>query len=182
MFPLENIFYSQSFLNFRGALISSRRYSKTSLFSFQSQIQDLSSENEFADDEYSIFEENRSGSGSMSHHLHDRHSSSLSECLFLPPLLLQPDGLKHSSIGCNGCMSQKDRSSPPVGFLLSKVALDKTFSQENVRNALRFPNSCGHFVIIIIHITCSTLLQTAKNVCKNVFSFFYCLSNIPGMT
>uniref|UniRef100_A0A3P9I943 Sodium channel protein n=1 Tax=Oryzias latipes TaxID=8090 RepID=A0A3P9I943_ORYLA len=113
------------------SLISSRRCSKTSLFSFQSQIQDLSSENEFADDEYSIFEENRSGSGSMSHHLHDRHSSSLSECLFLPPLLLQPDGLKHSSIGCNGCMSQKDRSSPPVGFLLSKVALDKTFSQEN---------------------------------------------------
>uniref|UniRef100_H2MR34 Sodium channel protein n=1 Tax=Oryzias latipes TaxID=8090 RepID=H2MR34_ORYLA len=90
----------QSFLNFRGALISSRRYSKTSLFSFQSQIQDLSSENEFADDDGSI------------------------------------------SIGCNGCMSQKDRSSPPVGFLLSKVALDKTFSQENVRNALRFPNSC----------------------------------------
>uniref|UniRef100_A0A3P9JVQ9 Sodium channel protein n=1 Tax=Oryzias latipes TaxID=8090 RepID=A0A3P9JVQ9_ORYLA len=89
----------QSFLNFRGALISSRRYSKTSLFSFQSQIQDLSSENEFADDDGSI------------------------------------------SIGCNGCMSQKDRSSPPVGFLLSKVALDKTFSQENVRNALRFPNS-----------------------------------------
>uniref|UniRef100_A0A3P9LKU6 Sodium channel protein n=1 Tax=Oryzias latipes TaxID=8090 RepID=A0A3P9LKU6_ORYLA len=124
----------QSFLNFRGALISSRRYSKTSLFSFQSQIQDLSSENEFADDEYSIFEENRSGSGSMSHHLHDRHSSSLSECLFLPPLLLQPDGLKHSSIGCNGCMSQKDRSSPPVGFLLSKVALDKTFSQENANS------------------------------------------------
>uniref|UniRef100_A0A3P9LKU8 Sodium channel protein n=1 Tax=Oryzias latipes TaxID=8090 RepID=A0A3P9LKU8_ORYLA len=107
----------QSFLNFRGALISSRRYSKTSLFSFQSQIQDLSSENEFADDEYSIFEENRSGSGSMSHHLHDRHSSSLSECLFLPPLLLQPDGLKHSSIGCNGCMSQKDRSSPPTKIL-----------------------------------------------------------------
>uniref|UniRef100_A0A3B3HDD1 Sodium channel protein n=1 Tax=Oryzias latipes TaxID=8090 RepID=A0A3B3HDD1_ORYLA len=106
-------------------LISSRRYSKTSLFSFQSQIQDLSSENEFADDEYSIFEENRSGSGSMSHHLHDRHSSSLSECLFLPPLLLQPDGLKHSSIGCNGCMSQKDRSSPPVGFLLSKVSRKK---------------------------------------------------------
>uniref|UniRef100_A0A8C7ZQW8 Sodium channel protein n=1 Tax=Oryzias sinensis TaxID=183150 RepID=A0A8C7ZQW8_9TELE len=125
------------------SLISSRRYSKTSLFSFQSQIQDLSSENEFADDEYSIFEENRSGSGSMSHHLHDRHNSSLSECLFLPPLLLQPDGLKNSSIGCNGCMSQKDRSSPPVGFLLSKVALDKTFSQENVRNTLRFPNSCG---------------------------------------
>uniref|UniRef100_A0A3B3IJ48 Sodium channel protein n=1 Tax=Oryzias latipes TaxID=8090 RepID=A0A3B3IJ48_ORYLA len=130
---VQNIFYSQSFLNFRGALISSRRYSKTSLFSFQSQIQDLSSENEFADDEYSIFEENRSGSGSMSHHLHDRHSSSLSECLFLPPLLLQPDGLKHSSIGCNGCMSQKDRSSPPVGFLLSKVALDKTFKLEESR-------------------------------------------------
>uniref|UniRef100_A0A8C7ZMX6 Sodium channel protein n=1 Tax=Oryzias sinensis TaxID=183150 RepID=A0A8C7ZMX6_9TELE len=126
------------------SLISSRRYSKTSLFSFQSQIQDLSSENEFADDEYSIFEENRSGSGSMSHHLHDRHNSSLSECLFLPPLLLQPDGLKNSSIGCNGCMSQKDRSSPPVGFLLSKVALDKTFSQENVRNTLRFPNSCAY--------------------------------------
>uniref|UniRef100_A0A3P9JVP0 Sodium channel protein n=1 Tax=Oryzias latipes TaxID=8090 RepID=A0A3P9JVP0_ORYLA len=89
------------------SLISSRRYSKTSLFSFQSQIQDLSSENEFADDEYSIFEENRSGSGSMSHHLHDRHSSSLSECLFLPPLLLQPDGLKHSSIGCNGFFSRE---------------------------------------------------------------------------
>uniref|UniRef100_A0A096ME75 Sodium channel protein n=1 Tax=Poecilia formosa TaxID=48698 RepID=A0A096ME75_POEFO len=67
----------QSFLSFRGPLLSSRRHSKTSLFSLQSQTQDVASENEFADDENSIFEGKLSWRGSpLNASRRDRHSSS----------------------------------------------------------------------------------------------------------
>uniref|UniRef100_A0A665VDI1 Sodium channel protein n=1 Tax=Echeneis naucrates TaxID=173247 RepID=A0A665VDI1_ECHNA len=69
MNPLKSIFLSQSFLSFRGPLFSTRRNSRTSVFSFRSQAQDVGSENEFADDESSIFEGNLSRRGSLFHPL-----------------------------------------------------------------------------------------------------------------
>uniref|UniRef100_A0A7N8XBQ6 Sodium channel protein n=1 Tax=Mastacembelus armatus TaxID=205130 RepID=A0A7N8XBQ6_9TELE len=87
---------------FRGPLFSSRRNSRTSIFSFPSQAQDMGSENEFADDENSIFEDNLSRRGSLFFPRRGgQRSSSMSQCSFLSHLLLQPNGIKHSSVDYN---------------------------------------------------------------------------------
>uniref|UniRef100_A0A8C9ZDK0 Sodium channel protein n=1 Tax=Sander lucioperca TaxID=283035 RepID=A0A8C9ZDK0_SANLU len=94
---------AQSFLSFRGPLFSSRRNSRTSLFSFRGQAQEVGSENEFADDENSIFEDNLSRRGSLFlPRSCDRRSSSMSQCSFLSHQLIPPSRIKHSSVDCNG--------------------------------------------------------------------------------
>ncbi|XP_070832078.1 sodium channel, voltage-gated, type I-like, alpha [Chaetodon trifascialis] len=112
----------QSFLSFRGPLFSSRRNSRTSLFSFQLPAQDVGSENEFADDENSIFEDNLSRRGSLFlPRSCDRRGSSMSQCSFLSHRFLPPNGIKHSSVDCNGVVSLVGGSSlplSPVGLLL----------------------------------------------------------------
>uniref|UniRef100_A0A8C3B1A0 Sodium channel protein n=1 Tax=Cyclopterus lumpus TaxID=8103 RepID=A0A8C3B1A0_CYCLU len=119
-----------SFLSFRGPLFSSRRNSRTSLFSFRSQAQDMVSENEFADDENSIFEDNLSRRDSFFLPRGcDRRSSSMSQRSFLSHLLLSPNGIKHSSVDCNGVVSLvggNSLPSSPVGLLLPKVTADTT--------------------------------------------------------
>uniref|UniRef100_A0A3B4ZB52 Sodium channel protein n=1 Tax=Stegastes partitus TaxID=144197 RepID=A0A3B4ZB52_9TELE len=118
-------FSVDSFLSFRGPLFSPRRNSKTSLFSFRSQAQDMGSENEFADDENSIFEDNLSRRGSLFFPQRcDRRSSSMSQCIFLPHLRRQPNGIRHSSVDCNGVVSlvgENSLPSSPVGLLLPKA-------------------------------------------------------------
>ncbi|XP_070770295.1 sodium channel, voltage-gated, type I-like, alpha [Enoplosus armatus] len=125
----------QSFLSFRGPLFSSRRNSRTSLFSFRSQVQDVGSENEFADDENSIFEDNLSWRGSLFlPRSCDRRSSSMSQRSFLPHLLLPPNGIKHSSVDCNGVVSLvggNSLPSSPVGLLLPKVTVDMASTGDN---------------------------------------------------
>uniref|UniRef100_A0A673CVA7 Sodium channel protein n=1 Tax=Sphaeramia orbicularis TaxID=375764 RepID=A0A673CVA7_9TELE len=109
------------YLDFRGPLFSSRRNSRNSLFSFRSQAQDMGSENEFADDENSIFEDTLSLRGSVFFPRRcDRHSSSLSQTSFLPHLLLPPNDIKHSSVDYNGVVSLVGGSSlppSPLGLL-----------------------------------------------------------------
>ncbi|XP_038576385.1 sodium channel, voltage-gated, type I-like, alpha [Micropterus salmoides] len=126
----------QSFLSFRGPLFSSRRNSRTSLFSFRSQAQDMGSENEFADDENSIFEDNLSRRGSLFIPRHcDRRASSMSHCSFLSHLLLPTNGIKHSSVDCNGVVSLvggQSLPSSPVGLLLPKVTVDMASTQDIV--------------------------------------------------
>ncbi|XP_072253198.1 sodium channel, voltage-gated, type I-like, alpha [Leuresthes tenuis] len=126
----------QSFLSFRGPLLSSKRNSKTSLFSFRSQTPDVGSENEFADDENSIFEDNLSRRGSLFHSQRcDRRSSSMSQCSFLPHFLCQHSGIRHSSVDFNGVVSLVDGnslpSSPPVGLHLPKVMVDMASTGDN---------------------------------------------------
>ncbi|XP_070693935.1 sodium channel, voltage-gated, type I-like, alpha [Pempheris klunzingeri] len=115
----------QSFLSFRGPLFSPRRNSRSSFFSFRSQAQDAGSENGFADDESSIFEDNLSRRGSLFLPRRcDRRSSSMSQCSFLPHLLLSPNGIKHSSVDCNGVVSLvggNSLPSSPVGLRLPKA-------------------------------------------------------------
>uniref|UniRef100_A0A3B4V6V8 Sodium channel protein n=1 Tax=Seriola dumerili TaxID=41447 RepID=A0A3B4V6V8_SERDU len=115
----------QSFLSFRGPLFSSRRNSRSSVFSFRSQAQDAGSETDFADDENSIFEDNLSRRGSLFlPRRFDRRSSSMSQCSFLPHLLLPPNGIMHSSVDCNGVVSLVGGNSipsSPVGLLLPKA-------------------------------------------------------------
>uniref|UniRef100_A0A8D3BR43 Sodium channel protein n=1 Tax=Scophthalmus maximus TaxID=52904 RepID=A0A8D3BR43_SCOMX len=134
----------QSFLSFRGHLFSSRRNSRTSIFSFRSQAQDADSENEFADDEKSIFEDNLSRRGSLlfPRTFDRRSSSSLSQCSFLSHRRLPPCGIKHSSVDCNGVVSLVGGNSvpsSPVGLRLPKVTVDFVSTADNVRN------SCNHF-------------------------------------
>ncbi|KAK2906120.1 hypothetical protein Q8A73_010063 [Channa argus] len=125
----------QSFLSFRGPVFSSRRNSRTSVFSFRSQTQDMGSENEFADDESSIFEDNLSRRDSLFLPQRcDRRSSSMSQCSFLSHLFHQPNAIKHSSVDCNGVVSLVGRNSlpsSPVGLLLPKLTLDKASIGDN---------------------------------------------------
>ncbi|XP_030310583.1 sodium channel protein type 2 subunit alpha-like isoform X9 [Calypte anna] len=55
----------QSLLSVRGSLFSPRRSSRTSLFSFREHGREIGSENDFADDEHSTFEDNGSRRGSL---------------------------------------------------------------------------------------------------------------------
>ncbi|XP_010171733.1 sodium channel protein type 2 subunit alpha isoform X7 [Antrostomus carolinensis] len=55
----------QSLLSVRGSLFSPRRSSRTSLFSFREYGREVGSENDFADDEHSTFEDNGSRRGSL---------------------------------------------------------------------------------------------------------------------
>ncbi|XP_042350013.1 sodium channel, voltage-gated, type I-like, alpha [Plectropomus leopardus] len=124
----------QSFLSFRGPLLSSRRYSRTSLFSFQSQAHDVASENGFADDENSIFEDNRSRRGSLFLPRSDRRSSTMSQNSFFSHLLLQPNGIKHSSVDRSGVASLvggNSLPSSPVGLRLPKVTVDMASTGDN---------------------------------------------------
>ncbi|XP_027146613.1 sodium channel, voltage-gated, type I-like, alpha [Larimichthys crocea] len=113
----------QSFLSFRGPLFSSRRNSRTSVFSFQSQVQDVGSENEFADDENSIFEDTLSRRSSLFlPRSCDRRSSSMSS--YLSHHRRAQNGIKHSSVDCNGVVSLVGGSSlppSPLGLLLPKA-------------------------------------------------------------
>uniref|UniRef100_A0A669CES1 Sodium channel protein n=1 Tax=Oreochromis niloticus TaxID=8128 RepID=A0A669CES1_ORENI len=105
---------AQSFLSFHGPLFSPRRNSKTSLFSFRSQAQDVGSENEFADDENSIFEDNMSRRGSFFLPQRcDRRSSSMSQCSFFSHRRFQPREIRHSSVDCNGVVSLVGRNALP---------------------------------------------------------------------
>uniref|UniRef100_A0A3B4F9R1 Sodium channel protein n=1 Tax=Pundamilia nyererei TaxID=303518 RepID=A0A3B4F9R1_9CICH len=125
----------QSFLSFHGPLFSPRRNSKTSLFSFQSQAQDVGSENEFADDENSIFEDTLSRRGSFFLPQRcDRRSSSMSQCSFFSHRKFQPREIRHSSVDCNGVVSLVGRNalpSSPGGLLPPKVTLDMASTGDN---------------------------------------------------
>ncbi|KAM9347843.1 sodium channel, voltage-gated, type I-like, alpha [Symphorus nematophorus] len=125
----------QSFLSFRGPLFSSRRNSRTSLFSFQSHMQDAGSENGFADDENSIFEDTLSRRGSLFlPRSCDRRSRSISQCSFLSHLRPPPNRIKHSSVDCNGVVSLvggNSLPSSPVGLLVPKVMVDMASTGDN---------------------------------------------------
>ncbi|XP_060683159.1 sodium channel, voltage-gated, type I-like, alpha isoform X4 [Hemiscyllium ocellatum] len=55
----------QSLLSIRGSIFSPRRNSRSSIFSFKGRTKDVGSENDFADDEHSTFEDNESRRGSL---------------------------------------------------------------------------------------------------------------------
>ncbi|KAL0963798.1 hypothetical protein UPYG_G00313710 [Umbra pygmaea] len=112
----------QSFLSIRGPLFSSRRNSRASLFSFRGHAQDFGSENNFADDENSTFEEKDSRRGSMFVPRRiDRSSSSVSQNSMSSHVLLPANGKMHSAVDCNGVVSLVGRASRPMtpeGLLL----------------------------------------------------------------
>ncbi|XP_043930754.1 sodium channel protein type 2 subunit alpha-like isoform X1 [Protopterus annectens] len=99
----------QSLLSIRGSLFSPRRNSRASLFSFRGRAKDVGSENDFADDEHSTFEdsESRRGSVFLPHKHGERRSSNISQgsksSKIVPPLPM--NGKMHSTVDCNGVVS-----------------------------------------------------------------------------
>ncbi|KAM4537626.1 sodium channel protein type 2 subunit alpha-like isoform 2-T2 [Fundulus diaphanus] len=114
---------NQSLLSVRGSLFSPRRNSRASLFSFRGRVRDMGSENDFADDEHSTFEENDSRRGSLflPRRLERRCSAVSQMSLGAPRIVLPANGKMHCSVDCNGVVSLVGGTSvttSPVGLLL----------------------------------------------------------------
>ncbi|XP_008323058.1 sodium channel, voltage-gated, type I like, alpha b isoform X3 [Cynoglossus semilaevis] len=98
---------NQSLLSIRGSLLSPRRNSRTSLFSFRGRARDMGSENDFADDEHSTFEESDSRRGSLflPRRVERRCSVVSQTSLGVPRVILPANGKMHCSVDCNGVVS-----------------------------------------------------------------------------
>ncbi|XP_006867094.1 PREDICTED: sodium channel protein type 2 subunit alpha [Chrysochloris asiatica] len=123
----------QSLLSIRGSLFSPRRNSRASLFSFRGRTKDIGSENDFADDEHSTFEDNDSRRDSLfvpHKHGERRHSnvSQASRASRVIPILPM-NGKMHSSVDCNGVVSLVGGPSTltsPTGQLLPEGTTTET--------------------------------------------------------
>uniref|UniRef100_A0A667XBC8 Sodium channel protein n=1 Tax=Myripristis murdjan TaxID=586833 RepID=A0A667XBC8_9TELE len=114
---------NQSLLSIRGSLFSPRRNSRASLFSFRGRARDVGSENDFADDEHSTFEESDSRRGSLfvPRRLERRCSAVSQTSLGAPRIILPANGKMHCAVDCNGVVSLVGGTSvptSPVGLLL----------------------------------------------------------------
>uniref|UniRef100_A0A8B9VZB8 Sodium channel protein n=1 Tax=Anas zonorhyncha TaxID=75864 RepID=A0A8B9VZB8_9AVES len=121
-----------SLLSIRGSLFSPRRNSRTSLFSFRGRAKDVGSENDFADDEHSTFEDNESRRDSLfvPHRHGERRNSNISQASrssrTVPPLPV--NGKMHSTVDCNGVVSLvggPPALTSPTGQLLPETDLRK---------------------------------------------------------
>uniref|UniRef100_A0A7N6C4Q0 Sodium channel protein n=1 Tax=Anabas testudineus TaxID=64144 RepID=A0A7N6C4Q0_ANATE len=115
-----------SLLSIRGSLFSPRRNSRASLFSFRGRARDMGSENDFADDEHSTFEESDSRRGSLflPRRLERRCSVVSQTSLGAPRVILPANGKMHCTVDCNGVVSLVGGTSvttSPVGLLLPEV-------------------------------------------------------------
>uniref|UniRef100_A0A8C2UDB2 Sodium channel protein type 2 subunit alpha-like n=1 Tax=Coturnix japonica TaxID=93934 RepID=A0A8C2UDB2_COTJA len=128
----------QSLLSIRGSLFSPRRNSRTSLFSFRGRAKDVGSENDFADDEHSTFEDNDSRRDSLfvPHRHGERRNSNISQASrssrTVPPLPV--NGKMHSTVDCNGVVSLvggPPALTSPTGQLLPEVMIDKATTASN---------------------------------------------------
>ncbi|KAJ6660803.1 hypothetical protein lerEdw1_017429 [Lerista edwardsae] len=128
----------QSLLSMRGSLFSPRRNSRTSLFSFRGRAKDIGSENDFADDEHSTFEDNDSRRDSLfvPRRHGERRNSNISQASRSSRMLavFPVNGKMHSTVDCNGVVSlvggPSDPTSP-VGQLLPEVIIDKPATDDN---------------------------------------------------
>uniref|UniRef100_A0AAQ5Z1K1 Sodium channel protein n=1 Tax=Amphiprion ocellaris TaxID=80972 RepID=A0AAQ5Z1K1_AMPOC len=105
------------------SLFSPRRNSRASLFSFRGRARDMGSENDFADDEHSTFEESDSRRGSLflPRRLERRCSAVSQTSLGAPRIMLPANGKMHCAVDCNGVVSLVGGTSvttSPVGLLL----------------------------------------------------------------
>ncbi|XP_057600188.1 sodium channel protein type 3 subunit alpha isoform X1 [Hippopotamus amphibius kiboko] len=126
-------FYSphQSLLSIRGSLFSPRRNSKTSIFSFRGRTKDVGSENDFADDEHSTFEDSESRRDSLfvPHRHGERRNSNVSQASMSSRMVpgLPANGKMHSTVDCNGVVSLVGGPSAltsPTGQLPPEVIID----------------------------------------------------------
>ena len=121
----------QSLLSIRGSLFSPRRNSKTSIFSFRGRAKDIGSENDFADDEHSTFEDSESRRDSLfvPHRHGERRNSNVSQASMSSRMVpgLPANGKMHSTVDCNGVVSLVGGPSAltsPTGQLPPEVIID----------------------------------------------------------
>ncbi|NXD20249.1 SCN2A protein, partial [Spelaeornis formosus] len=127
----------QSLLSVHG-LFSPRPSSRTSVFSFRDDGRERGSENDFADDEHSMFEDNSSRRGSLfvPRRHGERRSSNISQASRSSRRLpvFPVNGKMHSTVDCNGVVSLVDgppRLLSPTGQLLPEVVIDKPATDGN---------------------------------------------------
>ncbi|XP_053568794.1 sodium channel protein type 2 subunit alpha-like [Bombina bombina] len=110
----------QSLLSHHSPLFSSRRNSRSSIYSFRDHAKDVGSENNFADDEHSTFEDNWSRRDSLfvPGRQRERCNSNISQTSRssrnVP--LLSMNGKMHSTVDCNGVVSLVSGSCAPIGL------------------------------------------------------------------
>uniref|UniRef100_A0A8B9D3P0 Sodium channel protein n=1 Tax=Anser cygnoides TaxID=8845 RepID=A0A8B9D3P0_ANSCY len=134
--------------SFDGNKLAYGTHSRTSLFSFRDHGREIGSENDFADDEHSTFEDNGSRRGSLFVPLRhsERRSSNISQASRSSrrPTLFPMNGKMHSTVDCNGVVSLVDGPPcllSPTGQLLPEVIIDKPTTDDNVRKKqLLLPN------------------------------------------
>ncbi|KAM6958570.1 sodium channel protein type 2 subunit alpha-like isoform 2-T3 [Tautogolabrus adspersus] len=135
---------NQSLLSIRGSLFSPRRNSRASLFSSRGRARDMGSENDFADDEHSTFEESDSRRGSLflPRRLERRCSAVSQTSLGAPRIMLPANGKMHCAVDCNGVVSLVGGTSvttSPVGLLLPEgTTTDTEFKKR--RSGFRKPS------------------------------------------
>uniref|UniRef100_A0A7M4FKH2 Sodium channel protein n=1 Tax=Crocodylus porosus TaxID=8502 RepID=A0A7M4FKH2_CROPO len=143
----------QSLLSIRGSLFSPRRNSRASLFSFRGRAKDVGSENDFADDEHSTFEDNESRRDSLfvPHRHGERRNSNISQASrssrTIPPL--PANGKMHSTVDCNGVVSLvggPPALTSPTGQLLPEVIPDKAALGTSTETELRKRRSSSYHV------------------------------------
>ncbi|XP_069577182.1 sodium channel, voltage-gated, type I like, alpha b [Brachyistius frenatus] len=136
---------NQSLLSIRGSLFSPRRNSRASLFSFRGRARDMGSENDFADDEHSTFEESDSRRGSLflPRRLERRCSAVSQTSLGAPRIVLPANGKMHCAVDCNGVVSLVGGTSvttSPVGLLLPEGTTTDTELKKR-RSGFRQPSA-----------------------------------------
>uniref|UniRef100_A0A8C3H4J4 Sodium channel protein n=1 Tax=Corvus moneduloides TaxID=1196302 RepID=A0A8C3H4J4_CORMO len=129
----------QSLLSIRGSLFSPRRNSRTSLFSFRGRAKDVGSENDFADDEHSTFEDNDSRRDSLfvPRRHGERRNSNISQASRSSRMLavFPVNGKMHSTVDCNGVVSLVGGPSvptSPVGQLLPEGTTTETEMRKRI--------------------------------------------------
>ncbi|XP_009994593.1 PREDICTED: sodium channel protein type 1 subunit alpha [Chaetura pelagica] len=132
----------QSLLSIRGSLFSPRRNSRTSLFSFRGRAKDIGSENDFADDEHSTFEDNDSRRDSLfvPRRHGERRNSNISQASRSSRMLtvFPVNGKMHSTVDCNGVVSLVGGPSvptSPVGQLLPEGTTTETGMRKRVSSS-----------------------------------------------
>uniref|UniRef100_A0A8B9NZA2 Sodium voltage-gated channel alpha subunit 1 n=1 Tax=Apteryx owenii TaxID=8824 RepID=A0A8B9NZA2_APTOW len=132
----------QSLLSIRGSLFSPRRNSRTSLFSFRGRAKDIGSENDFADDEHSTFEDNDSRRDSLfvPRRHGERRNSNISQASRSSRMLavFPVNGKMHSTVDCNGVVSLVGGPSAPtspVGQLLPEGTTTETEMRKRISSS-----------------------------------------------
>ncbi|KAI4887076.1 hypothetical protein NFI96_013964, partial [Prochilodus magdalenae] len=122
----------QSVLSIQGSVFTPRRNSRHSIFNFRGH---LGSENDFADDEHSVFEDTGSRRGSLFlPHRSERIYSTVSKGSLSPRILLPTNGKVRCSVDCNGVVSLvagHSLPSSPAGLLLPEVTIDRATTDDN---------------------------------------------------
>uniref|UniRef100_A0A8C7I9H8 Sodium channel protein n=1 Tax=Oncorhynchus kisutch TaxID=8019 RepID=A0A8C7I9H8_ONCKI len=172
-------FSIDSLLSIRGSLFSPRRNSQASLFSFRGRARDVVSDNDFADDEQSTFEDTDSRRGSLFVPCRvECRSSTVSQTSLAPQRVLLPaNGKMHCTVDCNGVVSLVGGTSvptSPVGLLLpegtttdSEMRLKKRRSRQASMAYLDEPDRARARAMSVASILTNTMeeLEESRQKC-----------------